>query len=180
MLRPYRGLYSHNLVIYRDFKDGHVHGNLLQRMNIPWSLEDHTAPIRAESGCRNCRNFSVGSQRCPGLQLAPRELLLLMANSSGNSILCAGHPSRETSFAFRLWFEMGEEERRIQKLVGRRVWKPKGQSKLNSLFSLWWFKPSRICWNQWAQVEWQHGAWCCKGWTMPSALKFYVETAVPV
>lgn len=93
-----------------------MHSNLLRRMNIPWSLEDHTAPVTVESACRNCRNFLVGSL--------------------------------------------------------------KGQSKLNSLFSLRWFRPSTVCWNQWARVEWQHHAWCCKGWTMPSALKFYCSCTV--
>lgn len=54
--------------------------------------------------------------------------------------------------SFRLQYEREEEERRIKKLVWRRVQNFKGQSKQNSLFSLWWFRPSRKWWNWWAQA----------------------------
>lgn len=106
VLRPYWGLYS---VICRDFKDAHVH--ILQRMTIPWSLQDHTAPVRVERRCRNCRDFFVESQCCPGLHPGPRELPLQMANSSGNSMLClcADHTSRETSTSL-LGFDLKQEK----------------------------------------------------------------------
>lgn len=98
------------MLIYRDFKDAHVH--ILQRMNIPCYLEDHTAPIRVESRCRNRRDFAQ-SQCCPGLHPGPRELLLQMANSSGNSVLClcADHPPRET-LASLLGFDLKQEKKK--------------------------------------------------------------------
>lgn len=107
VLRPYWGLY---LMICRGFKDAHVHINVLQRMNIPWSLENHTEPVRVESRCRNCRHFFIESQCCPGLHPGPRELLLQMANSSGNSSSASVLTTIQGnfSFPFRLWFKTGE------------------------------------------------------------------------
>lgn len=113
-LRPY----SHNYILYilitwcsTGILKMHVYGSLLQRMNIPWSLEDQTAPVTVESGCRNYRTFLVGSQHFPSLWPGPRELLLLMANSSVNSrlCLCAGHSSRET-LALLLGFDLKWEK----------------------------------------------------------------------
>lgn len=48
--------------------------------------------------CRYSRNFLVRSQNFLGLWLGPKELLLLMANNSGNATLylCASPPTRET------------------------------------------------------------------------------------
>lgn len=123
-------------------------------LTLKETLRKEQMSLQPLEGCFNDSRKQVqelwgllaGSEHC--LVRAPGYLC-----SSGNSTASLLATQLWTlQISFRLQYERGEEERRIKKLVWRRVQSFKGQSKQNSLFSLWWFRPSRKWWNWWAQA----------------------------
>lgn len=108
----------------------------------------------------------MGSQNCPGVWPGPKELLLLMANSSGNTTvyLYVSPPPRET-LALLSGFDL-KQKRRVQ------YWWEEGYESLKAKVS--WI----LCSSDGSSPagfpeigelrQRQHSAWCCKGWTMPS------------